>query len=309
MSIAGTAAAAATRGKGWEAAENVEVIQCMVRYDLSDEISDSDERWKTVAKEVVRKGEAMNPKKGWTERKPHLIRDHVKEMVSIVRSVSSQYSTTESPVNPPDSKDTDDKPIDVDSHEFIGTFRSYTNKLYDYFLIVRDSDTAAAGGGATKKKSDYGASKWWSSDVMFEARLLCFKFDNKKVLQKAPPVVSKFQAEADAKKTEIEERKRKIAEEESEEKERKKKIVAHLETSSEAIKDMNTCFKDLVNVLRTPDALPRAPPEDRGNQHDNLRLDAVEGKIIDIETSLKEVQSSQTQGFAQIMALLQQRNN
>jgi len=290
------------RGKGWEASENVEVMKLLVKHRMSDETSETDDRWKDLAKEVVKIGDEMNPKKGWTERRPHLIREHVKEMVAIVRSISHTYSSTEAAELPPSSTAEDGEPVDTESQEFLEAFRRYTDKLFQHLLNLESAK--GDGDGSKKRKSDFGGSKWWSSELIFRVRLFCFTFDNKKTLEKTLTTRSKFAQEADARKEEAEERKRKITENEKEEREQKKQLVQHLASSSDAIKDIKASFVDFVEAYRSPLRGHGPPPLPHQN-----RLDEVENKIVNIEAALKDVQNTQTQGFAQIMHLLQQQRN
>jgi len=281
------------RGKGWEALENVEYMKAISKLALTDETVQDDPRWKQVSKDVVELGKCCNPVKSWEIRLPNAVREHLKEMMSIIRSISSTYSTTENALVPPDPKDADRNPVDHESADFILKFREYTDRLHQHYVTLLAEESA----GGKKEKSKLGGAKWWCPNLIFEVRLFCWKHDNRRVLAKAPPAVSKFQQETDAKKEAMLERKRKIEEDEKEEKERRVKLLEHVSSSSVTMSEISSTFKGMVDFLRTP------PP----NQRQGGDVAAQESKVEELENKIERIEDKVDRGFAQIMALLQAR--
>lgn len=239
------------RGKGWKKNENVLYMKAFEQLCLHEDIPETDGRWTNASKLVVENPHAsmLTGSDKYELRGSSAIRDHLKEMVKTVRSVSSEYSKEREAIICPPAKKSDGSIVDFgEDEEFKFVFREYTNALHKFYNDIW-ADNIEMG-----KRSKCSRS-WWNEEVFYEVRKFCFTRDNKKVLDekaKKDKAPSKMEQEAQAQKEFMEERKRKKEQEEKDDIERKKTLVSSVERQTEALNGIASSFGLFVNGFGTP---------------------------------------------------------
>ena len=76
-----------TGSKGWTAAENVAYFKAMTKKQISEDSPETEQIWKDLGKDVSR------PE--FPTRAPSAIRQHVKDVISNVRSMTCSFSKSE----------------------------------------------------------------------------------------------------------------------------------------------------------------------------------------------------------------------
>lgn len=291
--MAGAVVPKIVRGKGWSTKENILYLKHIKALNLNEDVLDKDVRWTQCSTLVVE-----DPTRAATEifdiRANSAVREHLKNMLTTTRSLSSDYSRQADAVECPSAVDVEGNCVDFEAEDFSGDFRNYTAGMYKHY-----SDAWAAANPSSKC-----SKAWWNLEVFIAVRLHCFMSDNQRIVvdkAKKDKGPSKMSAEQDAAKQAMEARKRKHEEEEAADIERKKTLVDNNILQTEALANISQAF---ATFIATPP--PRA--RDLNEPVNDGRIVALETDVNELKGSMSALQTSQAQGFAAIMAQLNAMN-
>ena len=159
-----------TGTRGWKPDEGKALLEECDMLCLDESVGEGDKRWTTLADNLAKRDPS------WANaRKPSALRDHVKEMVTLVRSMSSSYSIfAAKPENEslyaqcPDAKDWPNAEVLFDNDEWT----QYTLGLATYYDVLKKDVEV-------KKKLDIKTS-WWDADVLAATREFIWRNDTAK---------------------------------------------------------------------------------------------------------------------------------
>jgi hypothetical protein len=219
-------------------------------------------------------------------RKVNALRDHYKEMITQVRSLSMAYSKDTAnqdnhikcPVVPYIDDLGNSKTLDelLETDDFQDhVFKNYAMKVYEHAL----------NNNLCKNKG------WWNTETFIFARFFVWRLDAlaSAPVQKAEATKNKFEAERKALADEAQRRKRAVEDEQRHERDMKQRLV---DSCTESNNIMNTMAEAIGKVVT---ALTPSPPGnfqmyghplENGNEE---RLSNVENRLKGMETSINDI--------------------
>ena len=272
---AAAAAVAAGKGrqasaKGWNGPAGLELLKMAKKHGIDEMTSEQDAKWKACNAE-------LNNGRGISAN-----RDHLKDMLTDVKTAMSHHSGESAKENPnatkarPSRNDPEGKPKDFD--DFRREHDEFSKEVFDLaFALSKD---------AWQSEGFKSTTKWWDEETFKYAAWCNWTNLNTSTAGtakgKATESGHKFTQEQEARAKDAEERKRKREEDEERDKEDKRKIAKASEAMSDKLGDITDTFKDLVKAINTPSPAVGGAASAAADQRFVTiegRIDALDGKL------------------------------
>lgn len=263
--------------KGWTPVENICLINVATELGITSSEGDKDQKWNSLVSNLKT---SMNSE---ISRVPSATRDHLKDMISFIRSLSSYYSTMaaadkELPRSP--TKADFNNPEDFDEE-----FDLYCTSMWTKFQSL-DGDKKSFFKNYTKA--------WWNLDAVKAVRRFIYDIDNKSssAADQARTAKHKLDAENEEKAKQMADRRKK--EEESTE----AQLKAFTSVSGMA-STMDKILPQFLTILTTPTSTTTSITDDEAGtkrfnkmeqdiEHNNIKVAKISDDVTDIKQHLEQ---------------------
>jgi len=268
--------------------ENKKMIEIAEELNISSSEGEKDKIWPIFVNRVAAELKT-------TPRTATAGSEHLKEMVKVVRSISSAYSMH--------ARDTGIQcPEDKDDEEFETEFTNYAECMYDW---VTNLPKATLG----KTAGDFKPT-WWDKSTFTAARLYVLNLDlaltSSGLKDKVAASKSKMEEENDEKKRLAEERKRGLEKETAEKSEMHKKICSGMDTLSTAAENISKVLVTYMtpthgtNTLFVPPVFPDSHGNDDELNNTKQLVDSLEKRMEKMESTMDKVSGN----IAELLAMM-----
>lgn len=270
------------------------------------ELSDNPKAWEILTQN-------LSQKHGVT-RSVSANKDHMKEMISLMKGIKSEYSVIAAaalesddpdmvrkhPREPPLRAPSEDEEESDNMQAFKINYEYYSSAMYDWCVLQEK----------VRQKDLLRVPSWWSKSTMIVTSWYVWKSLNKRQIgaQKTVVAKSKFQQETEAKAREAKRKQEERESAEREDRESKKQVSRCMIESSSTLKEMKEGFLKMTEYLCTPLNRENTPPNQiQPNNAVDDRLSSLENNVYglkaDVDT-LKENTAQVLQGQAELRDLI-----
>ena len=241
------------------------------------ELSDNPKAWEVLTQNLTQKH--------GLSRSLSANKDHMKEMISLMKGIKSEYSVAAAEALEADDPELVRKhprepvlraPSEEDEEEdsmqsFKVNYEYYSSAMYDWSVLQEKA----------RLKELLRVPSWWSKPTMIVASWYVWKNLNKRQIgaQKTIAAKSKFQQETEAKAREAKRKQEERDSTEKEDRESKRLVSRGMVESFSAVKEMKDGFLRMTEHFCTPQNRENMP-----NQ--NAQFVAVDGRLTSLEDNV-----------------------
>lgn len=274
------------------------------------ELSDNPKAWEILTQN-------LSQKHGVT-RSISANKDHMKEMISLMKSIRSEYSVAAAealetndaellrkcPREPAFgiSPEEDEEDEEIDSMQvFKETYDNYSSAVYDWCILQEKA----------KQKELLRVPSWWSKQTMVVTSWYVWKMLNKRKIgaKKTIAAKSKFQQETEAKAREAKRKQEERENAEREDRESKKQVSRCMVESNSTFKEMKEGILKMTEYFCTPQNRENTPNHNQLNHDVDNRLISLENNVTGLQADvdlLKENTAQMLQGQEEIRMMITQ---
>ena len=270
-----------------------------IAIGMDMELSDNPKAWEILTQNLSQKH--------GISRSISANKDHMKEMISLMKSIKSEYSVAAAAAVDVDDQEMlrnhprepslgtpSDDDDEVDNMQvFKVAYESYSGAMYAWCALQEKA----------RQKELLRVPSWWSKQTMIVTSWYVWKMLNKRQIgaQKTITAKSKFQQETEAKAREAKRKQEDRDAAEKEERENKKQVSKCMIESTSTLKEMKEGFLKMTEYLCTPLNRENTPNQLPPNYAADDRLNLLENRVTGLQSdvdSLKENTALVLQGQA-----------